>query len=636
MCGIAGVLHPDRSVAAKSVHAMNAIQQHRGPDDEGVQLIHTAAGVLALGHRRLSILDLSSAGHQPMTNPETGDWIVYNGEVYNYPALRTELQTGGAQFRSHCDTEAILHAYARWGVGCFERLEGMFAVAIYDARQQQVVLARDPLGIKPLYYGGRRGTFVFASELRALEASSLLDRQLDERSLACLLAYGAVQSPLTMFRNARSLPGGTFVVIDLAEAKSPVLGEISPRRYWRFPDTRNITDREEAVHCTSQLLVEAVSSHLLSDVPVGIFLSSGLDSTAIALLAAQSAKGSVDTFTMAFDKRSELDESSFAEATATAIGAHHTTLRLDGTEVCRRVAGWLQGLDQPGYDGLNTFLVAGAAAERGLKVALSGLGADEMFGGYPTLVQTANVARRLRWAGALPERARRMTAGLMFALAAPTRRRKVQDTLGSDLSVLALTLQRRRLFSEHDIAAFGLSSQTLDRNYQVVEALDGLGDLDDRDPESVIGTIEARFYMGNILLRDSDVYGMAHGLEIRVPFLDRRLTDYVYGLPGHWRIRNRQGNKPLMVDALNHPLLRRLQSRPKTGFALPYSDWMLGPLRDLSEAMLKIVSDSGLLAASQVERTWHRFLTSRGTSAWSRAWMLIVLGAWLEARKDIN
>lgn len=632
MCGIAGVLCADRPLAERAVRAMNRAQARRGPDDEGVELLRAPAGTLALGHRRLSILDLSPAGHQPMRNPATGDWIVYNGEVYNYPELRRELEGTGAEFRSHCDTEAILHAYARWGEACFERLEGMFAIALYDARAQRLVLARDPLGIKPLYYAATSGALVFGSSIRAIRASGMVSGDVDRRALAGLLAYGAVQGPLTLLSQVRLLDPGVSLAIDLAAIPGDVSG-LRPRRFWHFPEPLEERDRGEAVARVRELLAHAMQSHLLSDVPVGIFLSSGLDSTAVATFCARAEPGAVNTFTVSLAGNPDLDENPLAEATARLLGARHRSIVLTEAEIRTRAAQWLDSVDQPSVDGLNTYIVSGAVRECGIRVALSGLGGDEVFGGYSGFRQLPRVARFGALVRCVPAALRGKMADVLSMRAAPAQRRKAREMAMSRLDLASLVLRRRRLFSDEEIGALGLDRVALglDENYLPPEA-DPWQDIAGRDPESVVGALETRFYMGNMLLRDSDVFGMAHGLEIRVPFLDRRLTDYVFALPGRWRVMRDGVNKPLLADALGADLRAGLARRPKTGFSLAYADWMRGPLRAKCEDLVGTLTQAGILDGGFVRRTWDEFLSSAGGPIWSRAWMLGLLGAWLRPR----
>lgn len=634
MCGIAGLFLKRPTDSPGPIALMTQSMVHRGPDDEGIETFTVPGGVLAFGQRRLAILDLSPAGHQPMTHPDTGNWIVFNGEIYNYPALRRELEAAGARFRSRCDTEAILHAYARWGAACFDRLHGMFAIALYDRTRQQLILARDPLGIKPLYYAWTDGGLVFASELRALAASGLAPQEIDRRALAGLLAYGAVPQPLTLYRDVRLLEPGTWMPVDLTRTAGSPLRQSDVERYWRFPQPQPAADYQETLAILRSLLAGAVRSHLLSDVPLGVFLSSGLDSSMVATLSATVAPDAVQTFTIGFAAHRALDENPVAAETARSLGIVHHRIELSEAEVLEQTRRYLAAIDQPTLDGLNTFIIAGAVRARGIKVALSGLGGDELFGGYPSFHQVPPLARWLSRAAIIPTGLRRQAAGFCFITQSKAQRQKARELAATPPTVRNLYFRRRRLFSDRELEAFGLSAADLRLNEDFLPqesrpeaALAGL------DPQAAISVLESRFYMGNMLLRDADVFGMAHGLEIRVPLLDRALLDFVFALPGKWRVRRGAHNKPLLADAMAGRLNPEIQHLPKRGFSLPQAAWMAGPLRLQFEHLLGQVADSGLLAPGAVQTVWRDFLADHAGPTWSRAWTLGVLGTWLNANR---
>lgn len=630
MCGICGVLTNDAARAAQAVAAMNGAQAHRGPDDEGCEILPLAgAGTLALGHRRLSILDLSPAGHQPMHHGPSGNWLVFNGEIYNFQELRRELESHGDVFHSSCDTEAILHAYERWGTDCFARLEGMFAIALYDARGRRLVLARDPFGIKPLYFAAHGGAFLFASEVRALAASGLVPRESDRAALAGLLAYGAVQGPLTILRGARLLAPGVWAEVALdAPPRDPA--DLREHRFWDFPPPADPSpSRAEAVTRIRELLAGAAHSHLLSDVPVGIFLSSGLDSTAIASLCALSAEGPIDTFTVSLAGHPEMDENPVAAETARRIGARHYAVTLTEDEVRRQAERFLASQDQPTMDGLNTFIISWAVRSQGIKVAQSGLGGDEIFGGYPSFRDVPRLARWMPRVAWVPAAVRRASADLLWRGADPARRRKAREFAAQRGGLAELYFRRRRLFSDAEMEAFGLPAAALGLDACYLPPCGGPPQPAGAGPEAAVGMLESRFYMGNMLLRDSDVFGMAHGLEIRVPFLDRALTDYVLALPGAWRVSVPGRSKPLLQDAVADLLRPELRSLAKRGFGLPQAHWMLGPLRERFEAFFAGARQAGILEARAVDRVWQEFLRYPQSPCCQRAWMIGMVGSWL-------
>jgi len=524
-----------------------------------------------------------------MTNPRTGDWIVFNGEIYNYPELRRQMERDGITFRSNCDTEAILYAFEKWGTNCFDYLHGMFALAIYDRSEQTLILARDPMGIKPLYYAETEEGIVFASELRAVMASGMISKEIDRRAVAGLLAYGAVQGPLTMYKNVKLLQSGTIAIADM----SLTAPKFHIRRYWNFPALQEISERSQSVDKIRHLLSDAVRSHLMSDVPVGIFLSSGLDSTAITALCSEVASDHINTFTVSISDNPKMDENPVAIETSRLFNTNHHSLHLTESEIRKQAQNYLNSSDQPSLDGLNTYIISGAVRAQGIKVALSGLGGDEIFGGYPTFKDVPKILRLYGVANWIPPNMRSFAARCLFA------------------------------------GRFDAQSLNLDENFISPESEPGLG-TDPKDIHNSVSVSESRFYMGNMLLRDSDVFGMAQGLEIRVPFLDLPLVNYALSLPGKWRVVPNGVKKPLLSHALGDKLRDDLKRMPKRGFSLPQADWMAGPLKEQFENLLKNVKESGIIDPIGVSATWQDFLEDQTVPTWSRAWMLGVIGAWIE------
>ena len=629
MCGIAGFFGVESERAGSSVRRMMDAQVHRGPDGEGLEVFDVPGGALALGHRRLSILDLSEAGRQPMMHPGTGDWITYNGEIYNFPELRRQFEAEGVVLKSHCDTEIILLAYAKWGTECFSKLHGMFAIAIFDRQRKRLVLARDSMGIKPLYYCRSAAGFAFASELLALRAGGVTKGAIDRRALAGLLAYGSVPGPLTMFEDVQLLDPGMWIEIDLTRGPTDV-GEVRQEVFWSFPNTVRPVTRGAAVAEVGERLRAAVRSHLISDVPVGIFLSSGMDSTAMAALASDGAAERVKTFTIGLADQPDLDENPIAADTARRFGTKHQNIALGADEVRGLASGWFQGIDQPSIDGLNTYVISWAVRQQGIKVALSGLGGDEIFAGYKTFRQVPRLLPWMKALGLVPAPLRRAAVNLLFASKPPLQRTKAVEYATTRATLAGLALRRRRLFSDRELQELGLPGKELGLNADYLpEELDVEAEVAGMDPVSAISYLESRHYMGNTLLRDSDVYAMAHSLEIRVPMLDQELVETVQSIPGHLRLGENGANKSLMFEALGTEVFRDIPFQRKRGFALPYAAWMVGPLREQFEGLLDEVKNSGLIEASKVDEIWFKFLADQRVSNWTRPWLLGVLGAWL-------
>jgi asparagine synthase (glutamine-hydrolysing) len=581
---------------------------------------------LGLGHRRLSILDLSAAGHEPMVHPRTGDVLVFNGEIYNFRPLRRELESLGEEFVGHGDAEVLLHALSRWYTAALPRLEGMYAFAFYQASGPRLLLARDPAGIKPLYLRQEGGGLLFASEVRALLASGRVRPAVDPRGVAGYLGYGAAQHPLTLVRGVHSLAAGSwqeFTPADEGFTASPV------RTFWTPPAARPLPPGEDAVQAVRHAVEVSVRDHLVSDVPVGVFLSSGLDSTVIAGLAARHTRD-LRSFTVSSAVAEDPGEAALAAETARRFGMRHLTIPLPPLEMQKAVHRWLEGLDQPSIDGFNVYLISRAVRAEGIKVALSGLGGDELFGGYPSFRDVPRLRRVLRAVRWLPAGLRR---GLVWAGAvrkSEAVRRKLADMAGGNASFLSLYFQRRRVMSDRQLAALGVQAGPLGltEDFMPPEALAGL-ELDEHDPVDAVSRLESRFYQGNMLLRDADANSMAHGLEVRVPLLGQGVLDLLHRYPGWARLPAGAPAKFLLRRAFA-PLLRtELLRQPKHGFVLPIWSWMLGPLREACEGALRYLKGTGVLRPSGIDRVWQLFLGEPRTPIWTRALSLCVLGAFL-------
>lgn len=610
---------------------MVACQTHRGPDDSGVEFAELGGFNLGLGQRRLSIIDLSPMGHQPMVHPETGDFITYNGELYNFQDLRKELEALGSRFRGHSDTEVILHALTRWGPKVLERLNGMFALAFFSRAQRTLLLARDPIGMKPLYVAQSDTHLCFASEVRGVLASGMATPYIDLRAVAGLLAFGAVQEPLSFFKSIRAFPAGCSQVFHV---ERDIIKSGPVQRYWDFPRMLAKMTEADAVAQVRATMSKAVEEHLVSDVPVGVFLSSGLDSTIIAGLATKYSKN-IRTLTVGFGLDDpDRSESAAAQTTARELGVQHTDIQVSSIEAERLTVEWLHRLDQPSVDGLNTFVISKAVRSQGIIVALSGLGGDELFGGYPSFEQVPRFVRALQHAGMFPPGMRALAGRLAMTGKPRVVRDKAAEMCAIGPDMLRLYLHRRRLMSDAALSELGLSAarEGLDETYLMPEIARESYE-DNSDPVASLSRLEARFYMRNMLLRDTDNTGMAHSLEIRPPFLDKRVMELAFSIPGHVRLASGRANKHLLRVAFADMLRDELRVLPKKGFYLPIRRWMLGPLRELCVEALGHVKSLEVFRPSAVDSVWDRFNAQPDSQIWSSAFMLVVLGSYLrEAR----
>jgi asparagine synthase (glutamine-hydrolysing) len=627
MCGIAGIMGAlSHAQIDRPLQSMLDAQLHRGPDDGGLKLIPVRNGTVGLGNRRLAIQDLSVLGHQPMVNEATGDVLVYNGEIYNAPALRDLLKTEGFQFQGHSDTEVLMRAYERWGTECLTRLRGMFAFALWDARRLRLVIARDPMGIKPLYYAARKDNwFVFASEVRALLQSGLLDSRIDPRSLAGYLAYGAVQEPLTIYEGVFSMPRGCWQERD---ERGNVVGG---GRYWQFPlpdQSQRGRQVDDVVEEGRGILKEVVRRQLLSDVQVGLFLSSGLDSTALLGLAPE--KHNLDAFTVSFPDHPEYNEVLAAKVAAERFGVRHHECQVTDSTALNWICKGLKCMDQPSMDGFNSYIVSCAVREHGIAVALSGLGSDEVFGGYELFRRVPRIFNALSWLLPFPESVRTTAAWFATAFTNESVRQKAQEIAKVNPGLIGLYFRQRRLIGDYGLEAFGFYHERLrlSEDFQIPE-LEYEGCYVPADLLSSVARLDASFYLKNILLRDSDVFGMANSLEIRVPFLDCDLLDWAFRLPGDVLLPKGASLKYLLRKICAEVYRQLPVASSKRGFVLPISAWLRGPLREVMEASLCTLRDSGLLETTGVDDVEGIFRREPDSPAWSRIWALVTLGSWL-------
>jgi asparagine synthase (glutamine-hydrolysing) len=630
MCGIAGGMFWGRAAskwgAARVVRAMTSALGHRGPDDEGMWVsdgLPAGGPVLAFGHRRLTIIDPSVQASQPMAT--SGGVITYNGEAYNFAALRQQLEAEGEVFRSRSDTEVVLRGYLHWGPRLLARLRGMYAFAVWDARRGSLSLVRDRFGMKPLYYFEGAGCLLFASEIRALLASGLVPRRLDRTAMWEYLGYQAVPAPRTIVDGVRMvLPGHTIEV----RHDRP----IASRQYWDLLSARRVSqDSDERSRiAVGRLLDDSITAHLVSDVPIALFLSGGLDSSAIALLMA--ARGRRPTTFSVVMPDTRLDERAAARTIATATDADHREIDVTEAEVRQLVPDAVARMDHPSADGINTFIIAAAVRGAGFKAALSGVGGDEIFGGYPSFRRFAGRSGWLRRWGRAPRQVRRAASRAVGALDGLSRvATKASAVLDSDGSMAHVWPITRQLFTTSErgllLNAAGRGGAASDPYVEWLEA--AYERHADADVMARVSYAEARTYLPDVLLADADQMGMAHGVEIRAPFVDHMLAEYVVGLPEARKQRPSGRGKSLLIDALGDLLPREFAERPKRGFTLPMARWMHGPLRATCDAAIAAVDARAGLNPDAVRALWRDFLTGRRDHRWQRVWAVVVLQTWI-------
>ena len=620
MCGIAGIHGKADGAAWAATHRMTAALAHRGPDAEGHW---TDDRSIVIGHRRLSILDTSDAANQPMTSWCGRHVIAFNGEVYNYAELREELDY---PFKTTGDTEVVLAALREWGVAALDRLNGMFALALWDCEEERLLLARDRMGIKPLYLHASDDGLLWASEIRALLASDRIERRLNRASVIDFLRYQTVHGPDTLIEGVEMLPAGHLIWADdneirteawwdPAAAASTAVQDGQPWTYGGGPAATRVRD----------LLLDSVRLRMRSDVPFGAFLSGGIDSSAVVALMSEVGERKVATFNVAFHE-DEFDESRFARMIAGRYDTDHHEIRLSAGDFLESVPDALAATDHPSGDGPNTYVVSQATKKAGLTVALSGLGGDELFAGYPVFRRTADLLDK-RWAMAWPRGLRKL-AGAAYRAARPGVAADKFATLlsGDRLDPTSTYPISRRVLLEPEIRKATPLAPTPDSVASWCRQVLDHAPARDLPVLSRISLAEMHTYMQHVLLRDTDQMSMAHALEVRVPFLDHRLVETALAIGDPVKFPHTP--KALLTAALGDRLPREIVDRPKMGFTLPWEVWLNGPLEATCQAGLDALVQRDLLHADAAKALWGGFLSGR--TSWSRVWTLVALGQWID------
>jgi len=591
---------------------MNGAITHRGPDDHGTFI--DEAGQVALGHRRLSIIDLSSAGHQPMSYMDERYWIVYNGEVYNYKDIRAELEAKGYAFISNTDTEVLLAAYAEWGQDFLKKLRGMFAFAIYDRKTAQVFLARDRFGIKPLYYFHQNGIFLFASELKALLVSGRVPSNADPQAIWDYLSIGSIPQPRTILRDVQALLPGHAMIVSLK-------GDVSIHQYWDIWENAQILsspiDLKEASAELRQKLEEATRLQMIADVPVGAFLSGGTDSTAVVGLMSQYVTRPIKTYSVGFESQhAKLNELYWAKIAADRFGTDHTEVIVTGNDIALNYDSLVRGLDQPSLDGTNTYFVS-KAASAGVTVALSGQGGDELLAGYPHF---ASLLRAADWDQRFPAWIRPLIG------AVPGRYLPDKQFITSSLLDRYAMLRnnagesKKRRITNTPFRA-GFTPQPLTEIIRPWLR-------DTKVSVALTSYIEIKNYLANTLLRDGDAVSMAHSLEVRPVLLDHVLAEYVFALPSRLKL-NEDGGKLVLLEALRDLIPEPIINRRKMGFEMPLFDWLSGPLKDRAQDALSSPNAVKIFSTEFLEESKFNIREPRHMDR--RLWGYVMLVEWMNA-----
>jgi asparagine synthase (glutamine-hydrolysing) len=608
MCGIAGVISQSREVVVHYLESLTRSLSHRGPDGSGTSLHQVDNSWVGLGHTRLAILDLSDAAQQPMTDPRTGNVISYNGEIYNFEQIKTRYQD--YPWRSSGDTEVVLRHLSDAGKEQIDQLHGMYALAYLDINQQSLLLARDPLGIKPLYLYQSQTLIAFCSEFQPLRRQFPVSTRITRECLTRFLRTGSIKQIEGLHPQIRMIAQSELISVSVKDESLQV--DTIPRRTEHTPSSEPRAERVRT------LLEDSVARHLISDVPVALLLSSGIDSTILAYLA-RSQRQSLRAFTISWGNQDQR-EVAWAANTARDCQIPHTVIEFQSQSIESSIVNYLQNLDLPSMDGLNTYLICQQIRAEGFRVALSGLGADELFGGYPTFQDL----RRYRHIQNLI----RILPGLHSVLTHFSHWMTTYDKLCEFLihprDLLSSYEYRRRLFSDRLIARLGLGHREGDQHSQPSPSRIPLPDYD------TISRFELSEYLTHQLLRDTDECSMRSSIELRVPYLDHALVNTVMNFRNYQRSIPGKPPKWLLVEACRDLLPHHLICRVKTGFTLPLREWILGPILSLTIDYLDQLKNTGLFLSTGIDQIWQEFLRYPSVLMTNRVWALVTLSAYLK------
>ena len=620
MCGINGMyglenLDDPRGIIVK----MNQAIQHRGPDAEGV----FQSKNVALGHRRLKIIDLSDVANQPFHSKDGRYTLVFNGEIYNYQSLQAELSDEFG-FITNSDTEVVLYALIKWGKEAFSRFNGMFAIAFWDDHTETLLLGRDRMGIKPLYYSYHNNRLIFSSEIKGILATKLVSTEIDQENLMEYIHYQTVYGENTVLRDVQLMPPASWLSMQDNEVKTGT--------YWKIElqQSRNWNSEAELHQLVRNRFQESVQKRLVADVPFGAFLSGGIDSSLVVAAMAAAQSQPVKTFHISFAEK-EFSEAEYAQQVAEKYGTEHTNIQLHPNDLLNILPDALNAMDHPSGDGPNSYLVSKVTKEAGVTMVHSGLGGDELFAGYPVFRQLSELSEK-KWLLSFPKALRRAIGNLNKWRNPSVQAEKLVDVLSLDYFDLqrAYPISRKNLSKAQFRNYFQGSDQWKNPLEKRVEELVGYNTLVfDLPYLSKISVVELRTYLHATLLRDTDQMSMAHALEVRVPFLDHELVQLVLSVPDQFKLGATP--KQLLINSFKNELPNQIVNRPKMGFVFPWEKWMKNALKDFCLDRLSVVEDQGFFTKGTISKFTDAFFKEKDKSiTWSRVWPLVTLGHWIK------
>lgn len=617
MCGINGIYnHKSLKDVENKVKLMNSLTKHRGPDYSNIYLDSS----VCIGHNRLSIIDLDSKSNQPFISADENLVLSYNGEIYNFLELKKELSKS-YDFKTKSDTEVIIAAYSLWGIEMVYKFNGMFSFALWDKSKEELFLCRDRFGIKPLYYIEVNQSIIFSSSIKALKSFSHEELKIKEDDLLDFLQYGTVHQPNTILDKVKSVPRGSFLMAGNQETKI--------FEYWNLFESNNSNKvTSEPLKTVNKLLLESVEKRLISDVPYGIFLSGGIDSSILVAAASKVSTQKVNTFSIVF-KEKGFDERKFSRQIASKYKTNHLELELNPEEILQQIEEPFKFMDHPSVDGINTFFISKQVHNQGFKMALSGAGSDELFAGYPVFKEVFELENK-KWLYSFPPQLRNIFGKLLQLRNQSLKSHKIAEILNLKLLELPYFYPIfRKIFANNTIYKLCDIKNISTENYPFNWAFNNLDTNNIGANYSLISKISAleiETYLQNVLLRDADQMGMANSLEIRVPFLDHNLVEYVLSLPNE--LKYPIYPKKLLIDSTKGWIPDEIIHRKKMGFVLPWEKWMKNELSSFCEESLLNLEDFSIFNMSQVNLLWKDFVKGNPYINWLQIWSLVVLGKW--------
>jgi len=592
MCGIFGVVSLKSKISEEIAFKMKEKLIKRGPDFQDFYISEDKR--FLIGNTRLSIIDLSPNANQPISNEDKSLWIVSNCEIYNYKILREELIKKGHKFKSFSDTEVILHLYEDEKENCLKRLRGMFSFAIYDEREKKLFIARDKFGIKPLYYYLDNDFFIFSSEVNAIISLNFVNKDLNLDSIFGFLCFGSIPFPETIFKKIKLLEPSNYLIFD---------GKLSIKKYYYLNYEAKEKNYEEIKERLFEILRESVKIHLLSDVPVGIFLSGGIDSSSLLYFMKEN-KNEINSFSIKF-KEKEFDESFYSKIVSKKFETNHFEYEVEGIDMKKEIENFINFMDLPTIDGFNTYFVSKIAKENGMKVCISGLGADEIFCSYPSFFYVPKILK---------------FKNLSFIFNFLKNEKIKFFTKNKSFEGAFFTI--RGIFTPFNlkkILKFDSEFNPLIYIKNIIDKEKFEGNLIDK-----ISFLELRTYMHNQLLRDTDNFSMCNSLEVRVPFVDEKVIEYVFKIPDNYKI-----DKKILKDVMKGKLPEKILNRKKMAFFFPVKNWLKNELKNFAKD--NFFKNDKIFKIKEIEKLWKKFEDDK--IHWSRIWAIIILNSYLENKK---